>query len=98
MNEALASIAKACLRDERRTILDTARELGFADNTGFHRAFKRWTGLTPLEYRRQQAMDADDAAPRPSSRSAEACTDATRVDATGLSSPQVFSRPRPSSG
>jgi methylphosphotriester-DNA--protein-cysteine methyltransferase len=47
-------IARTCLRDERHTILETALELGFADNTGFHRAFKRWTGLTPTEYRRQQ--------------------------------------------
>jgi AraC-like DNA-binding protein len=58
VNEALASIAKSCLRDEQRTILETGHELGFADNTGFHRAFKRWTGLTPTQYRKQQATDS----------------------------------------
>ena len=52
MHEALAEIAKTCLRDERRTILETAFELGFSDSTSFHRAFKRWTGQTPREYRK----------------------------------------------
>lgn len=28
--------------------------LGFTCDTSFYRAFKRWTGMTPLQYRKQQ--------------------------------------------
>jgi AraC-like DNA-binding protein len=52
VTQARAAIAKSCLRNQQQTIEQTARELGFSDATGFHRAFKRWTGLTPHAYRK----------------------------------------------
>lgn len=51
LGEALATVAKNLLHDRRRTIEDVASEMGFSDASTFHRAFKRWTGLTPSSYR-----------------------------------------------
>jgi AraC-like DNA-binding protein len=54
VNEALAIIAKHLVRNKRLTIQEAAYEMGFADTTTFHRAFKRWTGTTPTEFREDQ--------------------------------------------
>jgi len=49
-----------CADPQLRTpILDeVALLLGFSESTRtFYRAFKRWTGQTPVEYRRKQISD-----------------------------------------
>ena len=43
--------ACAMLRNMDLTLQDVARDLGFSDATAFHRAFQRWSKLTPAEYR-----------------------------------------------
>lgn len=55
LNEALASIAVELLCDDGRTIQQVSEAMGFTDKSTFHRAFKRWTGRTPNEYRRSVA-------------------------------------------
>jgi AraC-like DNA-binding protein len=54
VNEALAIIGKHFLRNKQLTIQEVAYEMGFADTSTFHRAFKRWTGMTPTEVREEQ--------------------------------------------
>jgi len=39
---------------ENLELAEIAFLLGFSQTTGFHRAFKRWTGATPLSYRASQ--------------------------------------------
>jgi AraC-like DNA-binding protein len=57
-DEVLAVTAKALLRAPGRMIHDVAFALGYAETSSFYRAFKRWTGVTPEEWRSAAAREA----------------------------------------
>jgi AraC-like DNA-binding protein len=63
------------LRRPRTTIRATAERLGFSQPSAFHRAFRRWTGRTPVEFLQLQGArvrpaDAEDDALTPYRRRA----------------------------
>ncbi len=46
--------AERLLRDDELAIFQVAERLGYAEATNFTRAFRRWTGCSPLEFRDKQ--------------------------------------------
>ena len=44
--------ALAYLRERNKTLTEIAFLLGYSEVSAFNRAFKRWTGATPLQYRK----------------------------------------------
>lgn len=50
---AKRDVACTALNGGDVSIKDLAYRLGFSEPSAFHRAFKRWTGTTPAEYRRR---------------------------------------------
>jgi AraC-like DNA-binding protein len=47
-------LAISYLSDSDRSVVDIALELGFSERSAFHRAFQKWTGASPGEFRRGQ--------------------------------------------
>ena len=45
-------LAISYLSHSDKSVTDIAEKLGFAESSAFHRAFKKWTGARPGEYRR----------------------------------------------
>jgi AraC-like DNA-binding protein len=45
-------LAISYLSHSRRSVVDIALELGFSERSAFHRAFRKWTGASPGEFRR----------------------------------------------
>jgi AraC-like DNA-binding protein len=41
------------LQDRKNTLTEVAYLLGYSEVSAFNRAFRRWTGSTPTDYRRK---------------------------------------------
>jgi len=55
VDETRSTLAKRHLADPRLSVYEVALALGFSDQRSFARAFKRWTGSSPLEFRAAHA-------------------------------------------
>lgn len=53
LSELRRDIAEAHLAERNLAIEEVAMMLGYSEPSTFHRAFKGWTGETPLDYRRR---------------------------------------------
>lgn len=58
VDEARYAQARRLLMDKHMTVEGIAFAVGFAEPSSFSRAFKRWSGVGALEYRRQQQSNA----------------------------------------
>ena len=50
--ETRRDLAQGLLRDQRHSLAEIAFLTGFAEQSSFTRAFKRWVGMTPASYRK----------------------------------------------
>jgi AraC-like DNA-binding protein len=51
-------LAISYLSHSSRSVMDIALELGFSERSAFHRAFRKWTGASPGEFRRNAGLGA----------------------------------------
>ena len=54
VNQVRFEVARRQLLDPDIGIAEIAYTLGFSQQSAFQRAFKRWTGVTPGEFRRRR--------------------------------------------
>ena len=58
VDDTRRDLAMRHLDDPRHSITDVTFLLGFSQQSAFTRAFKRWTGMSPTEYRAQRSVTA----------------------------------------
>lgn len=58
LNQVRQSLALAYMEQARVSITEMSFMLGFSDTSSFTRAFRRWTGKSPRDYRRDLGADS----------------------------------------
>jgi AraC-like DNA-binding protein len=58
VDDVRLSMARRHLADASVSLTDAAFLLGYSDLSAFSRAFRRWTGQSPQDYRRAHLSDA----------------------------------------
>jgi AraC family transcriptional regulator len=48
------NLARRLLRETKKSVVDIALEVGYANSSHFAQLFRRETGLSPSDYRRQR--------------------------------------------
>ena len=51
---SLQALAESYLTDKRLSMAEVRERMGYAEQSAFSRAFKRWSGVSPLAWRRSQ--------------------------------------------
>ena len=59
VDDTRKDLALRYIEDATRSITDVAFSLGFSQQSAFTRAFKRWTGASPTEYRAKSTPDGN---------------------------------------
>ncbi|WP_201765471.1 AraC family transcriptional regulator [Pseudomonas sp. ATCC 13867] len=62
LDQARRDAALHAVASSSQALADIGQSLGFAEPSTFWRAFKRWTGVTPAQWRQQATTEADAAA------------------------------------
>jgi AraC-like DNA-binding protein len=57
INQARIQAAMILLLEENKNVLEVAMDVGFSSRSSFYKAFKRYTGLTPSEYKKQNLLE-----------------------------------------
>jgi AraC-like DNA-binding protein len=57
VDKSREQLARRWLLEKDRSIADVVFLLGFSDVPSFHKAFRRWTGTTPAEFRANAPSD-----------------------------------------
>lgn len=58
LDQLRRDLAREYLRDMRASIGEVAFRLGFSEVSAFSRAYKRWTGQTPMQARARATSDS----------------------------------------